>query len=149
MPDDLVWIVPVALGVLGLVVVFVWRRSRRRRFRRRLRGPLRQLDSFDADERARAGTAVVELGLTRRTANVLVHYVAREEDEQVRLRIALTVVRRNGEPSHRRRVRRLQTWAIDELVEHGHPTHQVLERKRAKNGRKRRPIRWRATVSQS
>ena len=139
MSADPVLIVPAAMGALALVALLVWL-PRRWRVRRRLRGLSRQLDSFDPDERARAGAAVVELRLTRRTANVLIHSLTREEDRRVRFGIALAVVRK-GEGSRRRRVRRLRKWAVEELTEHGHPVHQGLELKGAR-------IVWQAPVPQ-
>jgi hypothetical protein len=132
MTVDPVLIVPAVGGALALFALLVWRLPRRWRVRRRLRGLSRQLDSFDPDVRARAGAAVVNLRLTRRTANVLFHALTREEDRRVRFGIALAVVR-SSDRSRRRRVRRLQKWAVDELAQHGHPVHQRLEWKRTRN----------------
>jgi hypothetical protein len=140
MSVDPVLLVPIALGALALVALLAWRLPRRWRLRRRLRAASRKLDSFDPDERAHAGAAVVETGLTRHTANVLTHSLAREEDRRVRFGIALSVVR-NSDASRRRRVRRLQKWAVDELAQHGHPVHQRLEWKRTR-------IVWRAPAPQ-
>jgi hypothetical protein len=137
---DPVLIVPAVAGALALVGLLAWRLPRRWRVRRRLRGLSRQLDSFDPDVRASAAAAVLELGLTRRTANVLMHSLTREEDRRVRFGIALAVVR-NGDRSRRRRVRRLQKWAVEELGEHGHPVHQGLEWKRTR-------IAWQAPAPQ-
>jgi hypothetical protein len=131
MSVEQVLIVPAVLGALALVALLAWRLPRRWAVRRRLRGLSRQLDSFDPDKRARASTAVVELGLTRRTANVLMHSLTREEDRRVRFGVALAVVRRN-EGSRRRRVRRLRKWSVEELAEHGHPVHHGLEWKRTR-----------------
>ena len=136
MSVDPVLIVPAALGVLALVALLAWRLPRRR-----LRSLSRQIDSFDPDKRARADAGVVELGLTRRTANVLTHSLTREEDLRLRFAIALAVVR-NSERSRRRRVRQLRKWSVEELVEHGHPVHQGLEWKKSK-------ITWRAPAPQS
>ena len=136
-----VLIVPAVVGALALVALLVWRVPRHWRVRRWLRGLSRQLDSFDPDKRARAGAAVVELGLTRRTANVVTHSLTREEDRRVRFGIALAVVRKS-EGSHWRRVKRLQKWAVEELAEHGHPVHQGLEWKRTR-------IAWTAPAPQS
>jgi hypothetical protein len=141
MTVDPVLIVPAAVGALAVVALFMWRLPRRWRVRRRLRALSRQLDSFDPDVRARAGAAVVELGLTRRTANVLIHSLGREEDRRVLFGIAVAVVRKSG-GSRRRRVRRLQKWAVEELAEHGHPMHQRLEWKRTR-------IIWQAPAPQS
>jgi hypothetical protein len=123
------------------LALLVWRLPRRWRVRRRLRGLSRQIDSFDPDERARAGAAMVELGLTRRTANVLIQSLTREEDRRLRFAIALAVVR-NSERSRRRRVRQLRKWSVEELAEHGHPVHQGLEWKRSQ-------ITWRAPAPQA
>ena len=131
MTVDPVLIIPAVVGAFALFALLVWPLPRRWRVRRRLRGLTRQLDSFDPDVRARAGAAVVDLGLTRRTANVLIHSLAREEDRRVRFGIALAVIR-NSDRSRRRRVRRLQKWAVEELGEHGHPVHQRLEWKRTR-----------------
>ena len=127
MTVDPVLIVPAALGTLALVALLAWQLPRRRR----LRSLSRQIDSFDPDKRARAAAAMVELGLTRRTANVLTHSLTREEDLRLRFAIALAVVR-NSERSRRRRVRQLRKWSVEELTEHGHPVHQGLEWKRTR-----------------
>ena len=127
MTVDPVLIVPAALGTLALVALLAWQLPRRRR----LRSLSRQIDSFDPDKRARAAAAMVELGLTRRTANVLTHSLTREEDRRLRFAIALAVVR-NSERSRRRRVRQLRKWSVEELTEHGHPVHQGLEWKRTR-----------------
>jgi hypothetical protein len=109
--------------------------------RRQVRAQRRHLDSYDPDERTRAATALVKPGLTRRTATVLSRYLEHEEDRRVRFTIALTVARTNGGRSHRRRVRQLRRWTVDELLEHGHPVHGGLEQQR---GRKRPVLSWRA-----
>jgi hypothetical protein len=137
MSVDPVLIVPAALGALALVALLAWRLPRRWR----LRSLSRQIDSFDPDKRARAAAGVVELGLTRRTANVLTHSLTREEDKRLRFAIALAVVRNSGR-SRRRRVRQLRKWSVGELAEHGHPVHQGLEWKRSQ-------ITWRAPAPQS
>jgi len=127
MSDDLVLIVPIALGALAIVALLAWRLPRRWRRRRRLRSASRKLDSFDPDERARTGVAVAELGLTRRTAHVLLHALSREEDPRVQFAIALAVVRASSERFRRRRVQQLRRWAVELLGEHGHPVHRGLE----------------------
>jgi HAMP domain-containing protein len=137
MSVDPVLIVPAALGVLALVALLAWQLPRRRR----LRSLSRQLDSFDPDKRARAAAAMVELGLTRRTANVLIQSLTREEDRRLRFAIALAVVRNSGR-SRRRRVRQLRKWSVEELAEHGHPVHQGLEWKGSQ-------ITWRAPAPQA
>jgi len=146
MSDDLVLFVPIALGALVLVALLAWRLPRRWRLRRRLRSASRKLDSFDPDERARAGVRVAELGLTRRTANVLLHALSGEEDRRVQFAIALAVVRASSERFRRRRVQRLRRWAVELLVEHGHPVHRGLEWKQP---RKRSRIAWQASAPQS
>jgi hypothetical protein len=146
MSDDLVLIVPIALGALAFVALLAWHRPRRWRRRRLLRAASRKLDSFDPDERARTGVALAELGLTRRTANVLLDALSREEDPRVQFAIALAVVRANSERFRRRRVQQLRRWAVELLGEHGHPVHRGLEwqqpRKRSRNA-------WQATPSQA
>ena len=127
MSVDPVLIVPISLGALALVALVAWRLSRRWLLRRRLRGASRKLDSFDPDERARSGVALAELGLTRRTANVLLDALSREEDPRVQFAIALAVVRANSERFRRRRVQQLRRWAVELLGEHGHPVHRGLE----------------------
>ena len=97
MTVDPVLIIPIALGALAFVAFLAWRLPRRWRLRRQLRAASRKLDSFDPDERARTGVAVAELGLTRRTANVLLHALSREEDRRVQFAIALAVVRASSE----------------------------------------------------
>ena len=141
MTVDPVLIVPAVVGAFALFALLVWRLPRRWRIRRRLRSLSRQIDSFDPDKRARAAAAMVELGLTRRTANVLTHSLTREEDRRLRFAIALAVVR-NSERSRRRRVRQLRKWSVEELTEHGHPVHQGLEWKKSQ-------ITWRAPAPQS
>jgi hypothetical protein len=146
MSVDPVLIVPIALGAVALVALLAWRLPRRRRLRRRLRGASRKLDSFDPDERARTGVAVAELGLTRRTANVLLHALSREEDRRVQFAIALAVVRANSERFRRKRVQRLRRWAVERLVENGHPVHRGLAWQQP---RKRSRIARRAAAPQS
>jgi hypothetical protein len=103
-----------------------------RRSRRDLRAHRRGLASYDPDERMDAASALVKLGLTRRTASVLRSYLSHEEDPEVRFELALAVVRGSGERSRRHGVRRLQKWAVDQLLEHGHPAHQRLEWQRTR-----------------
>jgi hypothetical protein len=137
MTVDPVVIVPAVMGAFALIALLVWRLPRRWRVRRRLGALSRQLDSFDPDERAGAGVAVAELGLTRRTAKVLLHALSREEDRRVQFAIALAVVRASSERFRRRRVQRLRRWAVALVVEHGHPVHRELK---WKHPRKRPPI---------
>lgn len=126
-----VWIAVAAPGVVALVTLAVWRLPRRWGLRRRLRAPLHQLESFDGDERAAGGAAIVQLGLNRKTAGVLIHFLRHEEDRSVKFEIALVVIRANGERRNRRRVRKLEKWAVAQVVDHGHPVHQGLEWTRA------------------
>ncbi len=146
MSDDLVFIVAIALGALAFVALLAWRLPRRWRLRRLLRAASRKLDSFDPDERARSGVALAELGLTRRTANVLLDALSREEDPRVQFAIALAVVRASSERFRRRRVQQLRRWAVELLGEHGHPVHRGLEWQQP---RKRSRIAWQATPSQA
>jgi len=113
---------------------------------RQVRAQRRRLESYDPDERTRAAITLVKPGLTRRTATALSRYLEHEEDPRVRLSIALELARTNGGRSHRRRVRQLRCWTVDELLEHGHPVHLGLEQQR---GRKRPVLSWRATAAQS
>jgi len=117
-----------------------------RRRRHTFRAQRRRLESYDPDERTSVGTGLVKPGLTRRLATVLTRHLQQEEDARVRLSIALAVARTNGGRSRRRRVRELRRWAIDELLEHGHPVHQGLEQQ---GGRKRPLLSWRAPEPQS
>lgn len=114
--------------------------------RREVRAHRRRLDSYDPDERKAAGAVLVRRGLTRSSATVLLQYLKREEDQRVRFGLALAVARTNGGRSRRRRVRQVRRWAVDELVEHGHPVHRRLEQQR---GRKRPVLAWRAPAPQS
>jgi hypothetical protein len=104
--------------------------------RRKVRAYRRRLDSYDPDDRKRAALALVKPGLTRRSATVLIRYFQHEEDRRIRLSIALAIAQNNGGRSRRRRVRQLRRWTADELLEHGHPVHQGLERQR----RRKRPV---------
>jgi hypothetical protein len=118
MSTDLVWVVPTAVGALGLATVGVWRLVKRWRFRCRVRTQTRRLASFDPGERLGGALAVVELGLTRRSAGALLAHVADEEDHRVRVAIAQSVGQAE-ERSGRRRMRRLQAWAADEVAAQG------------------------------
>jgi hypothetical protein len=115
MSADPVLIVPIALGALALVALLAWRLPRRWRLRRRLRAASRKLDSFDPDVRTGAGVGVAELGLTRRTANVLLHALPREEDPRVQFAIALAVIRASSERFRRKRVQRLRRTAAEAI----------------------------------
>ncbi len=121
MTVDPVLIVPAVVGALALFALLVWRLPRRWRVRRRLRGLSRQLDSFDPDERARAGAAVAELGLTRRTANVLLHALSREEDRRVSSRSRWPSSARTAGGSAGGGCGDSADGLSTMLVEHGHP----------------------------
>ena len=146
MSDDLVWIVPAALGALAVLVVVTWRAARRWRFRRRLRVQTRQLGTFDPAVRARAGETIVGLGLKRRSARLLVDHLDDEEDERVRLTIALAVANRHDRRAGCRRVRTLRAWATAELADHGPGVTPTPGRKRAKR-KKPSTISWRAPAA--
>jgi hypothetical protein len=118
MSVDLVWIVPATAGALALAALLVWGLVRRRRRGRPLRAQARRLTAYDPGERVRGALAIVDLGLTRRSATVLLDHLNREEEAGVRLAIA-EAVDRNGTRSRRRRVRRLQRWSAKELVTNG------------------------------
>jgi hypothetical protein len=109
--------------------------------RREVRAYRRRLQAYDPDERTDAAIALVKRGLTRRSAKVISRSMKDEEDRRVKFEIALAVARTNGGRSRRARVRRLRRWAVDELLEHGHPVHQRLEQQR---GRKRPVLSWHA-----
>jgi len=113
--------------------------------RREVRAYRRRLESYDPDERTGAATDLAERGLTRRSATLITRCLKDEEDRRVRFEIALAVARTNGGRSRRARVRRLRAWAVDELLEHGHPVHQRLEQQR---GRKRPLLAWKAPALQ-
>ncbi|HEY4396501.1 MAG TPA: hypothetical protein VGO28_02390 [Acidimicrobiia bacterium] len=91
--------------------------------------------------RTAAGAFLVGRGLGRGSAKVLLQYLHREEDQRVRFKLALAIARTNGGRSRSRRVRQVRRWAVDELVEHGHPAHRRLEQQR---GRKRPVLAWQA-----
>lgn len=114
--------------------------------RRELRAYRRRLESYDPDERTAAASELAERGLTRRSATVITRGLKDEEDRRVRFEIALTIARTNGGRSRRARVRALRRWAVDELLEHGHPVHKRLEQQR---GRKRPLLAWQAPAPQT
>jgi hypothetical protein len=108
----------IAGGGAAILLALVWRFLARRRRLTRLDRHLR----FDDDpaSRARAGNAVVELGLPLAAKRVLRAMVS-EPDERVRLSMALAVARRQWEPARAKRVVNLRQWASEELELQGHP----------------------------
>jgi len=76
--------------------------------------------AVEPEERARAGQALVDLGL-RRAARPVLHAVEREPDDRVRLSLALAVARRQWEPVGPPRVASLRRWASEELDFQGRP----------------------------
>lgn len=151
MPGDIPWIVPGALGALGLAGIAVWWLAGRWRFRRRSRDEQRLLASFDPAQRIRGALGVLDLGLRRRSAAALLDHVATEEDARVRVAIADAVAQHEGR-SRRRRVRRLRAWAADELAARRDAVTPAPTRKQKKEKkRKKMPprISWRAPAPQS
>jgi hypothetical protein len=144
MSTNLAWIAPAAVGAIALAAVLVSRLLRRWRFRHRLRIQTRQLDTFDPATRASAGEAIVGLGLKPRSAHVLLDHLDYEEDERVRLTIALAVANRNDRRASRRRVRTLRAWATAELADRSQPVTRTGGRKRAKKPAR---ISWRAPAA--
>jgi hypothetical protein len=108
----------IAGGAAAIVVAFAWRFLARRRRLSRLMRHLR-LDENPVG-RARAGNAVIELGLPVAARGVL-RAMALEHDDRVRLSIALAIARRQWEPTRARRVVNLRKWASEELEFQGHP----------------------------
>jgi hypothetical protein len=143
MSVDLVWIVLVAVGALVLAAALVWGLVRRRRRGRPLRIQARRLTAYDPGERVRGALAIVDLGLTRRSATVLLDHLAREEEERVRLAIA-EAVDRNVTRSRRRRVRRLQKWSAKELAANGRRALPIADHERKKDPP---TISWRAPAA--
>jgi hypothetical protein len=143
MSVDLWSIAPAALGVLALAAVLIWGLVRRRRRGRPLRTQVRRLATFDPGERVRGALAIIDLGLTRRSATVLLGHVNREEEAGVKLAIA-EAVDRNDTRSRRRRVRRLQTWSAKELAANGRRALPTAEYERKKDPP---TISWRAPAA--
>ena len=104
-------------GAALVVIAILWWAMSRTRTKRRL---VRQLRAEDAQERARAGIRLVDLGLVR-AARPLLEHVPSEQDARVRLAIALAIARRQWEPSNASRVARLREWASTELEHQGQP----------------------------
>ncbi len=108
----------VAGGGVAIVMALVWRFLARHRRLTRLVRHLRRDD--DPIGRARAGNAVVELGLAIAARQVM-RAMASEPDDRVRLSLALAVARRQWEPTRAHRVVDLRRWASEELELQGHP----------------------------
>lgn len=111
----------VAGGAGAIVLALLWRYIARRHQVSRLNRAVR----FDDNpaERARAGNALVELGLPRASKPIL-RAVDQESDDRVRLSIALAVARRQWEPARAKRVADLRKWAGQELEFQGHPVRE-------------------------
>lgn len=104
----------------GIAVIFValgWRLLARQHQVGRVEHQLVQ--ATEPVERARAGGALVDLGL-RRAARPVLAAMANEHDDRVRLSVALAVGRRQWEPASVARVSQLRAWASDELDHQGH-----------------------------
>src|SRR5258708_7403419 len=99
-------------GIAAILVAFVWRYLARRARLARLDHRLRFND--EPAERARAGNALVELGLPR-AAKPILRAVVQEPDDRVRLSIALAIARRQWEPARAQRVIDVRGWASEEL----------------------------------
>jgi hypothetical protein len=123
----------VFVGALGTATVLTWRRGVSRRV---LREYAESLQSFDPARRARAGEALVQLGLGR-AAPPLLDHVGCEEDDRVRITLALAVVRRRADGKGSRRAHQLREWAAEELALHGYDVSQfapALARRSGKGG---------------
>ena len=105
-------------GAAACVLALVWRFLARHHQTSRL---VRRLESGgEPEERARAGQALIDLGL-RRAAHPVLQAMECEPDERVRLSVALAVARRQWEPTGPPRVASLRRWASEELEFQGHP----------------------------
>jgi hypothetical protein len=111
----------IAGGVAAIVLAGVWRYLARRHQLSGLKDHLRSAN--EPADRARAGNAIIELGLPRAAKPVL-RAVTQEPDERVRLSIALGVARRQWEPARAKRVVSLRGWASEELEFQGRPVHE-------------------------
>ncbi len=111
----------IAGGGAAIVLAVVWRYVARRRQVSRLSGRLQSAN--DPADRARAGNAIIELGLPR-AAKPALRAVTQEPDDRVRLSIALAVARRQWEPARFKRVVHLRGWASEELEFQGRPVHE-------------------------
>jgi hypothetical protein len=104
-------------GAVLVLAALLWRSLHRHH---QTHAILRRLEDRDPQERARAGLALVDLGLSRAARPILAH-AASEPDARVRLAIALGVGRRQWEPSNTKRVRQVREWAALELERQGQP----------------------------
>jgi hypothetical protein len=111
----------IAGGAAAIVLAGVWRYLARHRQLSRLSRRLQSAN--DPAERARAGNAIIELGLPR-AAKPTLRAVTQEPDPRVRLSIALAVAKRQWEPTRAKRVRHLRGWASEELDFQGRPVHE-------------------------
>ena len=106
-------------GVIAIGIAVVWRYAvLHGRYTRAARG----IDASDPQDRARAAIALVDQGL-QRSARPILARVATEQDERVRLAIALAVARRQWEPVDTNQVVQLREWASLELGRQGQPVH--------------------------
>jgi hypothetical protein len=111
----------IAGGAAAIVLAVVWRYVARRRQVSRLSRRLQSAN--DPADRARAGNAIIELGLPR-AAKPTLRAVTQEPDDRVRLSIALAVARRQWEPARAKPVVHLRGWASEELDFQGRPVHE-------------------------
>ena len=111
----------IAGGAAAIVLAGVWRYLARHRQLSRLSRRLQSAN--DPAERARAGNAIIELGLPR-AAKPTLRAVTQEPDPRVRLSIALAVAKRQWEPTRAKRVKHLRGWASEELDFQGRPVHE-------------------------
>jgi hypothetical protein len=99
-------------GVAACLLALIWRTLARHFETSRLnRGLCRAEEPVD---RARAGNELVALGLGR-SALLILRAMANENDDRVRLSVALAVAKRQWEPAGARRVRSVRKWASEEL----------------------------------
>jgi hypothetical protein len=110
----------IAGGAAAILLAVLWRYLARRHQVSRL--SRRLVSANDPADRARAGNAIVELGLPR-AANPTLRAMTQEPDDRVRLSIALAVARRQWEPARAKRVVHLRGWASEELDFQGRPVH--------------------------
>jgi hypothetical protein len=108
----------IGAGIVAILTAIVWRHLARRARLARLDNRLRFDD--DAAERARAGNALVELGLPR-AAKPILRAMVQEPDDRVRLSVALAIARRQWEPARAKRVVNVRGWASEELDFQGRP----------------------------
>lgn len=106
-------------GAVAIVVAVAWRYAVLHDRRSRA---LRRLDALDPQDRARAAIALIDEGL-RRSAQPILARLATEQDDRVRLAIALGVARRPWEPVDTSQAAQLRRWASLELERQGYPVH--------------------------